>query len=436
MKKHLTLLSAGFLAFALSSAVPGASSPAQAAEDSAKSSEQKKSKRRIKRSATLRPKIFKKLDAARVLVDEKKYGDAIKELKALEKRKRNSYEKAMTHNMYAYAYFNQEKYKSAAKAYENVLATKNIPESLQQTTLYSLAKLYLIQEDYKAALKPLNQWFGMVEKPGGEAYVLRAQVYFQVQNYKKALPDVKKAIALTKEQGKKPRENWLMLERAVYYQNKDFKNLARCLQDLATLYPKSQYWVQLAAVYSELGQPKRELATLETAFEQGMLTKESELVNFAQALLGMDIPFKAAHLLETGMAKGKIKEDARNMSLLGDAWMIAKEYDKAIVAMTKAAELSQKSSDYFKLAQIHTERQEWNLALKNVNRALKDGDLKQPHTALILKGLVLFNLDDLSGAKATFAKAGKYDRAAKTAKQWINYIQGEVQRREYMAASS
>jgi len=436
MKKHLTLLGAGVLAFALSSALPGAVVPVQAAEESAQSGEQQKKKRRVKRSATLRPKIFKKLDAARALADEKKYGEAIGALKALEKRKRNSYEKAMTHNMYAYVYFNQEKYKSAARAYEGVLATKNIPESLQQTTLYSLAKLYLIQENYKAALKPLNQWFGMVEKPGSEAYVLRAQVYFQIKNYKKALPDVKKAIAMTKQQGKKPRENWLMLERAVYYQNKDFKNLARCLQDLATLYPKSQYWVQLAAVYSELGQPKRELATLETAFEQGMLTKESELVNFAQALLGMEIPYKAAYLLESGMAKGKIKEDARNMSLLGDAWMIAKEYDKAIVVMTKAAELSGKGSDYFKLAQIHTERQEWKLALTNVNRALKSGKLKQTHTALILKGLVLFNLDDLSSAKATFARAGKYDRASKTAKQWINYIKGEEQRREYMAASS
>ena len=436
MNKYLTLLGAGVLAFALSAAVPGGSAPVQAADESAKSGQEQKKKRRVKRSATLRPKIFKKLDAARALADEKKYSEAIDTLKALEKRKRNSYEKAMTHNMYAYVYFNQEKYKSAAKAYENVLATKKIPESLQQTTLYSLAKLYLIQENYKAALKPLNQWFGMVEKPGGEAYVLRAQVYFQLEQYKKSLPDVKKAIALTKQQGKKPRENWLMLERAVYYQNKDFKNLARCLQDLATLYPKPQYWVQLAAVYSELGQPKRELATLETAFEQRMLTKESELVNFAQALLGMEIPYKAANILEVGMEKGTIKKDARNMSLLGDAWMIAKEYDKAIVAMTAAAEVSKKSSDYFKLAQIHTERQEWSLALKNVNLALKGGDLKQPHTALILKGLVLFNLDDLSGSKATFAKAKQYDRAVKTANQWINYIKSEEQRREYMASSS
>lgn len=432
MKKQIAFLGAGLMAFSLSCFGPGAS-PVQAADEQQPSSA---SSSRVRRAQTLRPEIFKKLDAARALADEKKYSQAIQELQALEKRKRNSYETAMTYNMYAYVYFNQENYASAAKAYENVIATQNIPDSLAQTTLYSLAKLYLIQENYKKALEPLNKWFAMVETPSAEAYVLRAQIFFQLEQYKKALPDVKQAISMTKEQGNQPRENWLMLERAVYYQNKDFANLARCLQDLATLYPKGQYWIQLAAVYSELGKPMKELATLETAYEQGYLTRESELVNFAQALMGQEIPYKAAAVLEDGMKAGKIKEDARNLSTLGDAWMLAKEYDKAIAVMTRAADMSKAGKDYFKLAQIHTERQEWDLALRNVNLALQQEGLNQPQSAYILKGLVLFNMGELTDAKASFAKASGYEQAQKMAAQWIEYIESEEKRREYMAASS
>ncbi|WP_028294752.1 tetratricopeptide repeat protein [Oceanobacter kriegii] len=432
MKKPLALLGAGLVALSLSYVGPGVMS-VQAAEQSGSSAA---SNKRVRRSATMRPQIFKKLDGARELADQKQYAEALEELQDLEKRRRNSYETAMTHNMYAYVYFNQEKYKEAAAAYENVIAVENIPESLEQTTLYSLAKLYLIQEQYKQALVPLNKWFGIVAEPGAEAYVLRAQVYFQIEQYNKALPDIKQAIAMVKKQGNLPRENWLMLERAVYYQNKDFDNLARCLQDLATLYPKSQYWVQLAAVYAELGQPKRELSTLETAFEQNMLTKESELINYAQALLGQDIPYKAAAIIEDGVKAGIIKEDARTMSLLGDSWMLAKEYDKAIVAMTEAAKLSGKGSDFFKLAQIHTERQEWKLALQNVKQAIAKGGLQQESSALILQGLIEFNLDELKDAKASFAKAAKFDEATKTAGQWLEYIKSEEKRREYMAASS
>lgn len=431
MKKHLTL--ATLLACVIGWTAPVAVQHAVAAEDA---SEQKAQKRKVKRSATLRPQIFKKLDAARELADQKKYSDAIDELKSLEKRRRNSYETAMTHNMYAYVYFNQENISGAIKAYQDVLAVDNIPDSLRQTTLYSVAKLHLMQEEYKKALAPMNEWFAMVEKPGAEAYVLRAQTYYQLGQFDKALPDVKTAINMSKEGGKLPRENWLMLERAVYYQNKDFKNLARCLQDLATYYPKSQYWIQLAAVYSELNQPKKELSTLETAFEQGLLTKENELVNLAQALLGQEIPYKAAKILEDGMASGAIDKNARNLSLLGDAWMIAKEYDKALVAMTASAEASQDGKDYFKLAQIYTERQDWDKALFNVNKALKLGGLSQEYSAYILKGLVLFNKEDLADSKAAFVKAKGFGQAEKTANQWLQFIDAEEKRREYMASSS
>lgn len=435
MKQPVAVLMTAVLAYGASMLAPAAAwsqSKDQQAEEQSSPAE----KKRVRRAQTLRPHIYKKLDAARALSDEKKYAEAIEALNAVEKIKRNSYEQAMTHNMFAYVYFNQEDYKNAIGAYKNVVATKNIPESLEQTTLYSLAKLYLIQEDYKNALTQLNKWFAMVEKPNAEAFILRAQMQFQLEKYQQALPDVKKAIAMTKEQGNQPKENWLLLERAVYYQNKDFKNLARCLQDLSTLYPKAQYWVQLAAVYSELGQPLKELAALETAHEQGLLSKESELVNLAQALLGQEIPYKAAAILEDGMKDKKIEASAKNLSLLGDAWMLAKEYDKAIVVMAKAAEASQAGKDFYKLAQIHTERQEWKLALNNVDKALKLGKLQQPSAAYILKGLILFNLDDLPYARDSFEEAQKFAEAEKMADQWLRYIDGEQKRREYMAANN
>ncbi len=429
MNKSVSILMSAVLAYGLVAVTPVVSQ-AQAAEQT-----EEASKKRVRRAQTLRPVIFKKLDAVRALADEKKYDEALEDLASVEKVRRNSYEQAMTHNMYAYVYFNKEDYAGAIGAYNNVLSVDNIPESLEQTTLYSLAKLYLMQENYKESLTTLNKWFTVVEKPGAEAFILRAQMQFQLEQYSKALPDVKKAIAMVKEQGNKPKENWLMLERAVYYQNKDFKNLARCLQDLATLYPKGQYWVQLAAVYSELGQPLKELTALENAYDQNMLTREGELMNLAYALMGQEIPFKAAKVLEKGLKDEIIKPTAKNLSTLGDAWMLAKEYDKAIVVMAQAAKASGAGDDFFKLAQIHTERQEWKLALENVNAAIKAGDLKKTPAAYILKGNILFNLDDLGYAHDMFAKAKDYPEAEKMADQWIKYIDGEQKRREYMASA-
>lgn len=390
-------------------------------------------KKRVRRTPALRPIVFKRLDEVREYTDAGEPGKALDKLASLEKMPRNSYEKAMTYNMYAYVYFNQEKYSDALANYEKVLTIDTIPESLEQTTRYTVAKLHLMQEQYDKALAMINSWFESVGNPGEEAYILRAQMYYQLEQFDKALPDVKQAIAMTLEKGNVPRENWLLLERAVYYNNADFVAMERCLKNLVTYYPKAQYWVQLSAVYHELGQTDKELSTLETAYEQNLLTQERQVVSLAQAMLMKEIPYKAAEILLQGIKDGVVEESARNLSLLGDAFMLAKEYEQALVMMEKAAAISKAATDYYKLAQIYTERQQWSEALNNINQALAAEELDDIHQAWILKGLVLFNMNRLDRARTAFEKARQYPQAEKMAGQWLQYIANEEKRRAYMA---
>ncbi|GAA6135112.1 hypothetical protein NBRC116188_19020 [Oceaniserpentilla sp. 4NH20-0058] len=411
----------------------GATSIVPITVEKAFSAEEKKEKRRVRRAQTMRPAIFKKLDAVRQLADEKKYDEALESLESIHKIRRNSYETAMTWNMAAYVHFNREHYKLAVEAYKKVLSTKNLPVSLEQTTLYSVAKLYLIEEDYSKAISALNDWFKVVEKPGPEAYILRAQMNYQLDNFDAALPDVKQAISMVKKQGKQPKENWLLVERAVYYQNKDYKSMERTLKDLVSLYPKAQYWIQLGAVYNELGLPEKELSIIETAYDQGLLNKETHVVSFAQAMLAQEVPYKAAQVLIKGLKDKVVEENGKNLSLLGDALMIAKEYDEAINIMTMAATATQAGKDFFKLAQIHTQRQEWDVALVNVKKALTDESFKKEDEALILQGLIQFNLNDLKAAKQTFKLAKSFEKVQNSADQWLGYIDGEQKRRDYMA---
>jgi tetratricopeptide (TPR) repeat protein len=437
----LTIALSTCVLFTATSVNPFTVVKAQAAEQiEAQQPEQntvEKKERKVRRAQTMRPKIFKKLDKARALADNKQYDEALESLQAMKRIRRNSYETAMTWNMVAYVEFNRENYPQAVVAYREVLNTKKLPESLQQTTLYSIAKLYLVQEQYKKSLVALNDWFDVIasstQKIGPESYILRAQINYQLEDYNAALPDVKKAISLVRMQNKQPRENWLLVERAVYYQNKDFKSMERCLKDLIALYPKPQYWVQLSAVYNELGKPEKELAVLETAYDQALLGKESQVVSLAQAMLTLEVPYKSAQIMIKGIKDGVVEESGKNLSLLGDALMIAKEYEQAITVMTQAAGFTQAGKDYYKLAQIHTERQEWKHALKSVKKAIVDEDFKQEAGAQVLKGLILFNLDELSQAKQAFLAAKSFEKTEKTADQWLAYITGEEKRREYMA---
>lgn len=221
--------------------------------------------------------------------------------------------------------------------------------------------------------------------------------------------------------------------------------MERCLKDLIALYPNSssigQYWVQLAAVYNELDQLDAELATLEAAYDLKLLVKENQLISLAQAMLAKEIPYKAAQVLTQGMEKKIIKESSKNLSLLADALMLAKENDRAIKILEKTAGLSNSAKDHYRLAQIYTERQEWNSALKNVSRALtiqakvtkKSFTHVDESNLRVLKGLVLFNLNDLLLAKAEFELAAKFERSEKMAAQWLRYIDSESKRMAYIA---
>ena len=64
------------------------------AEDSGAST-----KKRVRRTPTMRPEIFKKLDAVRELVENNDIATAKTKLASVDKLKRNSYEQAMTWNM-------------------------------------------------------------------------------------------------------------------------------------------------------------------------------------------------------------------------------------------------------------------------------------------------------------------------------------------------
>lgn len=388
----------------------------------------------VKRVSSMREPIYKRLQAAQKLADNQDYQGALDKLQALSKIKRNDYEQAMTSNMLAYVYFNTEDYAKAAKAYESITKLTTVPEGIIQTAWYSLAKLYLMQEQYPKALKALNAWFKRVENPGGEAYILRAQIYYQLEQYQKALPDVKKAMAKARAKKQKPDENWLLLERAVYYQNKNYQGMAKSLKDLLLHYPKPSYWFQLAGIYGELGQNKKQIATLEAAFDQGFFSKQQHYITLAQLFLMQEVPYKAAKVLLTGMQKEQVEQSAKNLSLLGDALMLAKEYQQALDVMQRAAKASNKGKDYYKLAQIYAERQEYNKALKHIDKAMALGGLKNQSSAYTLRGLILLNLNKLDEAKKQFTTLKKQSPEAEKAKaqQWLDYIDSEQQRLEYM----
>ncbi|NNE06755.1 MAG: tetratricopeptide repeat protein [Xanthomonadales bacterium] len=389
--------------------------------------------RETKQTVAMSQSVFEKLTEIQELVEAQDYAAGQSAVTALlANEKLTPYERAQVHNLTGYSYYLQERYSDAIRAYQQVLAQPELPEALQQSTLKTMAQLYFTTEDYPRALETVQRLMALVPEPSADVYMLLGQAHFQMRNYEQALTPIKTAVDMFSEQGRPPRENWLLLLRVCYYELGQFENMIGVLEQLILHYPKDTYILTLAGVYSELGETKKQLALSEVLYEQGYLTNPTHVVNLANLYLLHEIPYKAAVLLEKEMDANRVEKDVRNLRLLSQAWYTAREDEKAIPPLQQAAELSQEGELFVRLAQAHINLGNWEEAATAIQRGLRLGGLTRSDTANIMLGMALFNQKKLSLARSAFQQALSDDRSRRTAQQWISYVDSEMKRAELM----
>ena len=389
--------------------------------------------RKTKQTVAMSQQVFEKLTEIQQRLEANDYAGGQKAINdMLANDKLTPYERAQVNNLGGYGYYLQERYPDAIRAYERVLAEPELPEALQLSTMKTLAQLHFTIEDYPKALETVRRLMALVPEPAADVYMLLGQAHFQMQNYREALEPIKTAIDMFSEQGRIPRENWLLLLRVCYYELGDFPNMIGVLKDLIAYYPKDTYVLTLAGVYSELGDTKKQLALSEVLYEKGFLSNPTHIVNLANLYLLHEAPYKAAVLLEKEMASNRVEKDVRNLRLLSQAWYTSREDSKAIPPLKQAAELSGDGELFVRLAQAQINLEQWDQAATAIQRGIKLGGISREDTAHIMLGMALFNQKKLSLARDAFQKALPDNRSARTAQQWIQYVDSEIKRAELM----
>lgn len=376
--------------------------------------------------------VYEALVEAQELVEADDFQSALARMEEMRtgRKKMSPYEQAQIWNLTAYTYYLMEDYPKAISAYENVLLQPELPEALQQSTLKTLAQLHFTVEDYNKALETINRLMAAISEPAADIYMLQGQAYFQLKQYDDALAPIKTAIQMNRDQGKVPRENWLLLLRVIYWEKKDFPNMLEVIKELIQEYPKDTYVLTLAGVYSELGDTKKQLALTEALYEKGYIDGKQHAVNLANLYLLHDMPYKAAVVLEKEMAAGNVEENTRNLRLLSQAWYSARNDRKAIPPLVTAAERGEDAELYMRLTQSYLNLEMWNEAAESAKAGLAAGGLKRKDTANIMYGMALFNQKKLEQARRAFQAAGQDNRSKRASQQWIKYVDSEITRRD------
>ncbi|CAI8160629.1 MAG: Uncharacterised protein [Pseudidiomarina mangrovi] len=390
-----------------------------------------------KRTPALREQVYSQLARAQQLADGGDVKGGLAVLANVEGKlsSMNSYERAMLWNFYGFMYYGQDDINTAITYFSKVVQEDPIPDALLQGTLFSLAQLALGQERYQDSLNYLEQWQQAVGgEPQVKALVLRAQVLYQLKRYDDALAPIVAAIEASEQAGQRPEENWYVLARAIYFELDQIDQVAAVLVQMIKHYNKAEYWVQLAGVYAQLGQDKKQLAVLEAAHVQGYLTKGQDILNLAQAYFVNDIPYKAGVTLEQALAEKKVDANLRNLKLLAQSWVAARETDKAVAALAQAASLSDDGELDAQRAQVLLNAERNSEAMQAAQQALDKGGLKQPGNMHLVIGMAALNQGDFNVALQAFAAAKQFDDVRRTASQWERYASSEKEQAERIEA--
>lgn len=347
----------------------------------------------------------------------------------------NSYEAAQMWNFYAFIYFNQENYREAITAYQNVLEQPDLPLGLEQATLYTLTQLQFQQEDYAGALTTLERWFAVAENPAPEPYILKAQIHYQQQEFRAGIEPVMTALQIAEAQGKEPQENWYRLLNVFYYELEDYDNVVGVLRTMIDRWPKREYFIQLAGMFGEQGNEQGQLAMFEVAHEAGWLTRGPELVNLAQMLMQADVPYKAAVILQKGLEDGTIESTEQNWRMAAQAWQLAQDDRRAVPALTRAASLSDDGMLDVMLAQSHQNLGQWQECVDTAESGIGKGGLRRADQAQMILGGCLFELKEYGAARRAFQAAARDDRSRQSADAWLSYIEAEEDREQQLAAA-
>ena len=395
-----------------------------------------RSKDSTKATGAIDAKTFEVLTKAQELTEAGKFNEAIQTLDKIKNSgKKNSYAKSQMWNFYAFIYASQEKYNDAIGAYKKILAEPDAPGGLKLTAKYTMAQLYFQLEDYKSVISFMEQWLKEVEKPTGTAYIMLAQAYYQSKSFDAALNNLLKAIKIEKAEGKKVKENWLRMKAAIYFEKNDFKNTLKTYEELMVHYPKVSYLQQIVGLNGELGNERKRLTTYDALYIHGDLKKESEVLNLSYMYLGQDIPYKAGTIIEKGMNKQLIKASPKNVETLANAWAQANEHKKAIPALEKAANLSDKGLLYARLAGVHFDAGDFKAAAEAAKKADSKGGLKRRDSNQMLMGMALFNIKNFEGALQAFRQAKQSKKSFSDARKWEEYTLAELETIRALEAS-
>lgn len=340
--------------------------------------------------------------------DDKKATD---ELNKILKDSSSKYAKAMALRGLAQIKLNAGDSKDAIPLLQQSLDMNSLPNDDYFNTMLTIAQVQAQDEQWQPALTTLQKWMNEGGKQSGEAYALEGNIYYRLDQYQKAIDAMKQAMALKPDAP----QSWNELLMASYFGMNDFSEAAKLQEAVVAKNPNDKSAVKnLVNIYIQAKEPDKALKVMADAKARGLYTTDEDYLDLAKMYLyiaqNQNDPktnaLQAANVLQEGLSKNIVTPGFDAYKLMGDAYYVAGDQDKAMAAWAKGSPYAKDGELDFLRAQLMIQDQKFKEGRALMQTALKRG-VKRVGAGWALIGNADLGLKDRKGAIAAFEKAAQ-----------------------------
>ena len=378
--------------------------------------------RKARKTQIVGERVGKVLVSAFELYNEEKLDEAIALL--LEAKSNNEFDTATLNRFLGNLYATKDE-KQAIKYLTLAVKPDVLTFADQSASMKLLADMLLQDKQYQAAIKAYESWMMFTGEQSSDAYMRIANAYHLMNQYDKVIAPADDAIRFSA----KPETNHYLLKMGALYELKRYKELVAHSEVMVQIFPENkQFWIYLGNFYTLTEEYAKSLSTLQLAYSQGYLEKDSEVRMLAQMYANNNIPFKAASVMEKHMKSGLVKKDKNNLTFIASNYQAAREFLKAANYYGEVAKLTNDADAYRRQGSAYSAVQKYNEAIAAYDKALSM-NVDKPSGVYMSLVDAYFYQKKYKEAYAALMNAKKDPAMSRQVRGWESYIKDKAKQK-------
>lgn len=308
---------------------------------------------------------------AQTMAQSQQYSAAISKLnEAIGLPELNAYERSTIYSMMGAYYYEVDDLGSALSNYQNAVNAGGLLPNEVDSYENNIAQLLIANGQYVEGAQRLEAWVRRQgrEDPKYVQYIMQAWV--QAEQFQQALPWAEKWFrnASPKERKHFDLLNFLYNDLGMQGRQADI------IKEMIGRWPDDKsLWDSWISLLSMGGREQDAFEVNKMLYLAGAMTSEGDIKKVIEYYQYYEMPFQAAQIMEKEMNAGRVSADAKNLVRLSELFRQAREYERALPILKRAAEASGRSKSWAQYGEALYNQGRCEEAETNLKRAMDMG---------------------------------------------------------------